>query len=282
MGHPYPYWADLGLDSIISNTQEDPLDPTAQWDAEVYCDNHGIAAVEIAALPQGGSVTIEATAEFPYTPLRGKFPPLTSEEITANWGALELDSYFEAWPRTSDEAPLEVTFTNLSMGGVPPYTAALWDWGDGTAPLAISIGDPDTNGLNNGDQVTHVYTKEGIFSPSLTITDSSSPILRSDEQKLADYIIVGEGVVVPDDPAVEDGLASIEDYLVLAYGYQSGEGTGGWTVYNPDWPAQQNDLETLYIGRGYWINVSQACTLEYGTHTYQLSAGWNLIGWLGK
>jgi hypothetical protein len=130
--------------------------------------------------------------------------------------------------------------------------------------------------------VTHVYTKEGIFSPSLTITDSSSPILLSDEQKLADYIIVGEGVVVPDDPAVEDGLASIEDYLVLAYGYQSGEGTGGWTVYDPDWPAQQNDLETLYIGRGYWINVSQACTLEYGTRTYQLSAGWNLIGWLGK
>jgi hypothetical protein len=81
--HPYTYWYDLYLDSIISDTMEDPID---DLDVEVYSDNHGIAGVIIDYLEEAGEVTITATAEFPYTPFRGKFASLTSEEITATWG----------------------------------------------------------------------------------------------------------------------------------------------------------------------------------------------------
>ena len=87
-----------------------------------------------------------------------------------------------------------------------------------------------------------------------------------------------------DNPDVATGLASIEDWLVIAYGYKAGEGVGGWTVYNPEWAVthpEWNTLTTLYVGRGYWINVSEGCDLTYGANTYELDEGWNLIGWCG-
>jgi len=80
-----------------------------------------------------------------------------------------------------------------------------------------------------------------------------------------------------DEPSVTEGLATISDKLELVYGFYG----GSWTWYNPDWPANQNTLTTLYIGWGYWINVTGVCDLTYGANTYQLDAGWNLIGWLG-
>ncbi|MFC1956316.1 PKD domain-containing protein, partial [Chloroflexota bacterium] len=271
---PYPYWWDLHLESIISDTHEDPI----EWkDVEVYTDNHGIAGVVIDELDESGEVTITATAEYPYTPFRGKFASLTSEEITATWGQLELDSYFEAWPRAAEEGPLTVTFTNLSVGGVPPYVATVWDFGDGTIEANTA--------MQPGMTTEHTYATAGSYVPSLTITDQSQPQpLVSVETKEADYILIGEAPPpMPDEPTVEAGLDSISDYLVSVYSYKTGEGTDGWTVYNPTWPAASNTLETMFLGRGYWINVSQACTLQYGTHTYdELSVGWNLIGWLGK
>jgi len=44
---------------------------------------------------------------------------------------------------------------------------------------------------------------------------------------------------------------------------------------------EASDLASLEKGKGYWIKVSEDCTLIYGGNTYNLKAGWNLIGWLG-
>jgi len=82
---------------------------------------------------------------------------------------------------------------------------------------------------------------------------------------------------------VATGFASIEEDLDMAYGYKAGEGVEGWTVYNPDWAAthpEWNTLMLLHRGRGYWIDVNTGCVLTYGTDTYYLDEGWNLVGWL--
>lgn len=79
------------------------------------------------------------------------------------------------------------------------------------------------------------------------------------------------------------GFASIKEDLDIAYGYKASEGIGGWTVYNPEWAVthpEWNTLMLLHRGRGYWINVNKECVLTYGTNTYYLDEGWNLIGWL--
>jgi hypothetical protein len=85
---------------------------------------------------------------------------------------------------------------------------------------------------------------------------------------------------IVNEPSVVNGFTSIAPFLETAYGFKVGEGTGGWTIYNPDWPSGANTLTTLYVARGYWISVSETCTLQYGSSTYLLDAGWNLIGWI--
>ena len=82
---------------------------------------------------------------------------------------------------------------------------------------------------------------------------------------------------VGDNPPVAEGLASIDDNLVMVWGFDDGE----WAYYNPGLPAGMNTLETLRVGRGYWVNVNGICDLTYEGHIYQLQEGWNLIGWLG-
>jgi hypothetical protein len=78
---------------------------------------------------------------------------------------------------------------------------------------------------------------------------------------------------------VATGLATIDDCLVVVYGFD--KTTKTWTWYNPSWPPEANTLTTLHMGSGYWINVSESCTLTYEANTYPLDEGWNLIGWEG-
>jgi len=107
---PYELWGDLMVRSITGvppytdgefgiNT---PADQINVLDVEVYSDNHGIAAV--TALPLGefgkaGSISITATADFPDRFLKGKYGPLTSEDIEITWGLIEFDPDFEGVPR---------------------------------------------------------------------------------------------------------------------------------------------------------------------------------------
>jgi len=75
-------------------------------------------------------------------------------------------------------------------------------------------------------------------------------------------------------PTVASALATISTKLVRIWGYSGGT----WYMYDPTDAAGSN-LTSLTSGMGYWINVTEACTLIYGGYSYALSAGWNLIGW---
>jgi len=177
---PYDYWDDLGLLSIIANTSESPVDTD---DVEVYCDNHGIAGVTIDALATTGTVTIKATAEFPYSLKRGKYGPRVSEEIDALWGidVEHLDPDFEAVPR-SGAAPLTVDFENWTTGGTTPYVEAKWDFnGDGTAEIIlIAAGTDDAGttfdetGMVPMDDVEWTFDFPGYYTIALTMTDSTA------------------------------------------------------------------------------------------------------------
>ena len=168
---PYDYWEDLGLKSLIANSQEDPEDDD---DVEVYSDNHGIAAVTIDALDDTGVVTITATAEFPYTPKRGKYGPRVSDEIDVFWGqAVEhLNPDFEADPR-SGASPLTVDFENWTVGGTPDYVKAEWDFNnDGVVEITIT----GTHAEVMAD-VEWTFNFPGIYTIALTMTDSTLPPL---------------------------------------------------------------------------------------------------------
>ena len=74
-------------------------------------------------------------------------------------------------------------------------------------------------------------------------------------------------------------LAGLGTNLVLIWSYDSD--TQRWRVYDPLIPSL-SDLPFLVRGRGYWINVKTPQKLIYGGYSYDLQAGWNLIGWLAE
>jgi hypothetical protein len=92
--------------------------------------------------------------------------------------------------------------------------------------------------------------------------------------------------VAPPAPAVvasvapAAALAPLGANLVRTWGYNAA--TQKFQLYDAD-PAKAllNDLTALNRGQGYWVNVKAAQTVTLGSGSYSLSAGWNLIGWLG-
>jgi hypothetical protein len=176
-------------------------------DVEVYSDNHGIAAMTAVAPDRAGSITITATADFPDRFLKGKYGPLTSEDIEITWGLIEFDPDFIGVPRVCDEVEgCSVEFVNLTDGGVLPYSNALWDFGDGSGPVFGAIDKFDT--------ITHQYSTEGLYTITLTMWDADSTEAYQVE---IDYIQVGEGGSVGTTVWSFDGPGCFPKHLPDSY-----------------------------------------------------------------
>ena len=76
-------------------------------------------------------------------------------------------------------------------------------------------------------------------------------------------------VFTPEFP-IDTALTSISNKLIIVWGYDGGE----WKMYDPN-DELGSTLSALTSGRGYWIKVSDNCTLSIRN----LTEGWNLIGW---
>jgi PKD repeat protein len=265
---PYDFWTDLGLESYIADTAEDPIDTL---DVEVYSDNHGIAGCTIKALDQAGSVTLVATAEYPFTPKRAKYPVEKSDDIIVKWGAIELNPHFVA--DSTEVMPDEViTFTNLTTGGTHPYTKAQWDFNADGIPEIVRTG---TEAQVMAD-VTYDYDAPGVYTIRLTMTDST-PTTRHEDR--IDYITVGgvaarswwcplggEALIAPNPGAGRPFLtvsADPADITVSAgaelWGiYYLDETSGDWYYYIPGYTSTLTALEPdLY----YYVVVSAPATL---------------------
>ena len=192
---PYDYWTDLSLNSILSNTQESISDPDLT-DVEVYCDNNGIAGVQIDRLDsRPGVVTITATAEFPQALKKAQYPATTSDDIKVSWGVVEINPDLTGTPRVCPAVEgCEVEFTNWSVGGVLPYKSVTWNFGDGS-PLETYTTAPEKDW---GGKVTHEYTTAGQFIVCIKIVDAAGFEAEQCEGKAGDgYIKVG--VIGPSD-----------------------------------------------------------------------------------
>ena len=80
------------------------------------------------------------------------------------------------------------------------------------------------------------------------------------------------------DTSVENGLSTIDGKYDKIWTFDGA--TQEWQVYDTADGAPK-EFTTLVKGRGYWVQVSEDCALTFGANTYNLSQGWNLIGWLG-
>jgi beta propeller repeat protein len=84
--------------------------------------------------------------------------------------------------------------------------------------------------------------------------------------------------------SVESVLNSIAGKYDAVRAYSPDNPGGPWLGYRPDRPAELNDLATFDKKMGYWVHVSEACTLQISgvptqTTSITLHAGWNLVGY---
>jgi hypothetical protein len=182
---PYEFWDDLMVVSLGDNDPGEPIVENVE-DVEVYTDNHGIAAMTAKAPNKATEITVTATADFPDRFLKGKYGPLTSDDIDIQWGVVEFNPDFEGVPRScADVEGCSVEFVNLTVGATTPYTHSLWDpYGDGSVLV------PDV-AIQLNDKWTFTYQKEGTFDVKLTMTDFDGVVA---DQIEFDYIVVGSGV----------------------------------------------------------------------------------------
>jgi len=70
-----------------------------------------------------------------------------------------------------------VTFTNLTKGGITPYTKAEWDF-DGDDDIDITCEKDDPSNPEPMDTVHWAYTESGIYKPMLRMTDGAGAVGR--------------------------------------------------------------------------------------------------------
>jgi hypothetical protein len=120
----------------------------------------------------------------------------------------------------------------------------------------------------------------GAFSTTFSVpslTTGGYPVtVRIRGESLSTCFTINQSVaqssmlVNPVFPLMES-LAGISDKLIIIWGYTA---ETGWQMYDPK-DELGNTLHILTMGRGYWIKVTDDCSLP----NRNLIQGWNLIGW---
>jgi hypothetical protein len=70
---------------------------------------------------------------------------------------------------------------------------------------------------------------------------------------------------------LKESLAGISDKIIIVWGYTP---ETGWQMYDPN-DELGSTLDVFTSGRGYWIKVTDDCSL----FARGLTEGWNLLGW---
>jgi hypothetical protein len=91
--------------------------------------------------------------------------------------------------------------------------------------------------------------------------------------------------LLPTSTAITDVLSSISGKYSLVYAWDGSVSSNNWLIYDPS-ASFSNTLSTLTSTQGFWINMTQAATLDVvGTaqtstpvSLYTSASGWNLVG----
>jgi hypothetical protein len=195
-----------------------------------------------------------------------------------------LDVYFQAFSHLSGEAPLTVTFTNLTTGGAQPYTKAEWDFnGDGVSDKTLTGTQADVT-----QPVTYTFNESGIYNMDVTLqmTDST-PTSKSVMIRYAICVggisgdswhcnVGGEPLVAPVYQILRprlSGVVACSDIIVPAgaelWGiYYLDEASGTWLYYIPGFAGSTlTTLDSKFTGnwlhpsKTYYVVVSAPCVL---------------------
>jgi len=289
----------------------------AMW--TLHCD--GVGDVEITVMPDGMSGGIDLRTGF--SPPNVEDDSITIHQVKAHLVAEITGPQDGTDFGVCQDITVTATVTNTGMGTAADVTATVASAG----PASWVAGDnPQSLGvLVPGDSATAMWTLhcDGLGDVQITVmpdgntggldlrTEFSPPNVTDDTVTVHQkYLIelwgpewnpaVNPGgwnqislMVRPDDTDIGAVLDGVKDYVVGVWYYDaSTEDWGGeWlaATYNgTDWVG---DLQTMEDGKGYWVQVTQNCTIGLtGTPvvppepgpvvppSYRVYKGWNLVG----
>ena len=87
----------------------------------------------------------------------------------------------------------------------------------------------------------------------------------------------------PDDTSISSVLSTLLADVVVVWSYDTE--AGGWLMFKPGASPEQNTLENIEAGRGYWIyvrNPGSIATSGAPLQPVSLREGWNLVGYTGS
>ena len=160
---------------------------------------------------------------------------------------------------SSGAAGTQVTMTGT---GFVPYTTYTGITIDNTANTVVLV--PSV-----------IVAPDGSFSASFTWPSLAAGVhkVQIGAAAVSTYFTQSSAAV-----AITTGLNSIAGKFTKVWAFDAA--TQEWKLYDTAAGATST-LSTLSRGQGYWIEATEACIIIYGGNTYALTAGWNLIGWLG-
>jgi len=233
----------------------------------------------VASIQFDFSVTIDTNQVDPHDPGQGTDP---KKEALVTIDADAPTSTVTALPGTS---PLifEVQWSGEDVGsGVGTYTLYVQDNGGDFAPWIGST--EETSAMFTGT-AGHTY---GFFSMATDHAGNTEPDKAAAEattlaeDKYAISLAAGWNLISlyrePTDPTISTVLASISGKVISVWAFKGNE----WKIYDPA-NSSPDELTTMEAGWAYWINMSDAGTLEFTgsapTNAIELSSGWNLVGY---
>jgi len=312
--------ASLGTLAIAAEGSGSPLNmeygnenPGAPVDPSTFTVSVPGIRVEPQAAWPGEEVVVSGTGFQPKTQIQevsiGDAPITWINEL----GLTDLKGEFEVTGTVPGVMPgtrlVKVRVTQLQDSPVTTEFVVLGDFEPGTPSGRPKI-DVEPDEGYPGQEVTVWGVNFTQFAPVQEVSISGAPIVPIYELPITsatgsfkidgtvpgvmegghplivrvtqpeDAPVVASFVVLPRPPGpltIEDAFATIEGKYLTVWTFNAERQE--WQVYDPVFGAP-DDFESLTPEQGYWVEVTEDCTLNYRANTWDLWAPWNLIGWL--
>lgn len=254
------------------------LDGSGYLDVDTFIANYTITA------GFNGTVFLEMT---------GAKDMAGNEMYSANM-SLYIDSLNPTAPSSlaSSAAATAVTITwdaSEDVGtGMASYN--IYKDGDGTPIGSVATGTLTYTDSGLSASATLSYIVEAVDVAGNKVNSSAKSVVFELGEVTEWEISLNEGwnlvslPLIPDDSSIAVVLAGVLDDIDIVWSYD--EATSVWASYAPETPSGLSEMED---GDGYWIKSLDNVTLTIsGTEmpepplmppTYDLVAGWNLIGY---
>jgi len=280
------YSTDGGTNWVVINTSEEN-DGTYSWDVPNLDSSNCLVKVTAVDLA-GNSGSDTSNAAFTITSDIAA-PTVTVNSPsngTENWEGGSIHSI--TWAATDDKTPsanLVITLEYSSDGGANWTSIATGEVNDGAYPWTVP-------NINSNQCLVKVVAADAVGHSGFDVSNDTFTITTPGAATTTialykDWNLISPMLYIPPanrTPATL--LASVLGNVSIVWGdYDPANGT--WKSYIPGGPP---DLTEIRDGKGYWINMTAADTLNLSAlgselpvppnapPTYDVVKGWNLIG----